>query len=152
MKGMCFALALLGLVTLGIIAAGGGDASAKPAEKPVEKFMQQKLIHGQDVLEGLVMEDYDQIAKAAADMHALSQAAEWQVLRTPSYDLYSKEFQNACSQLEKAAKEKNIDGASLAWVRVTMNCLSCHKHVRNAKVAQAPQHLRFPQTASAETE
>jgi hypothetical protein len=148
MKQTCCALALVGMTTMGIVAFQWSDASAKPAEKPVERFMQQKLTHAQDVLEGLVMEDFDQIEKAAGDLHALSQAAEWQVLRTPSYDLFSKEFQSACTQLEKAAKEKNIDGASLAWVRVTMNCLSCHKHVRNSKVVEAPRDLPFPQTAS----
>ena len=108
------------------------SADAKPTEKPVERFMKQKLIHSQDVLEGLVTEDFAQIEKAA-EMHTLSQAAEWQVLRTPTYDLSSKEFQTACSQLEKAAKEKNTDGASLAWIRVPMTCLSCHKHVRSVK-------------------
>ena len=144
-----WALAGLGIVVIGIGAIQLSDASAKPAEKPVEQFMRQKLTHSQDVLEGLVTEDFEQIAKAAAEMRTLSQATEWQVLRTPTYDLFSREFQGACDQLEKSAKEKNSDGASLAWIKVTMTCLSCHKHVKNAKIAQVPAEFDFPKTASA---
>lgn len=143
MKRNCQALIFLGILAMGIVGFQWNNLTAKPTEKPVERFMQQKLTHSQDVLEGLVTEDFDQIEKAAAQMRTLSQAAEWQVLRTPSYDLFSKEFQTACDQLEKAAKEKNTDGASLAWIRVTMNCLSCHKHVRSAKVAHIPQDFHF---------
>jgi hypothetical protein len=138
MKRTVVVLMLLGVIGMAGMLVLSRKASAKPADKPVNRFMQQKLTHAQEVLEGLVTEDFDQIEKAAADMHTLSQAAEWQVLRTPTYDLFSKEFQTACTQLEKAAKEENLDGASLAWIRVTMTCLSCHKHVRNAKVAQLP--------------
>jgi hypothetical protein len=144
-----WALAGIGTVLIGIGTIQLSDASAKPAEKPVEQFMRQKLTHSQDILEGLVTEDFEQIAKAAAEMRTLSQAAEWQVLRTPTYDLFSREFQAACDQLEKSAKEQNSDGASLAWIKVTMTCLSCHKHVKNAKIAQVPKEFDFPQTASA---
>lgn len=136
-------LMFLGILAIGIALFQWNHLSAKPAEKPVERFMEAKLDHSQDVLEGLVTEDFDQIAKAAAEMRTLSQAAEWQVLRTPSYDLFSKEFQTACNQLEKSAKEKNTDGASLAWIKVTMTCLSCHKHVRSAKVAEVPHDSRI---------
>lgn len=138
MKRTIYFLMLLGVVAMAGMVILSRNASAKPADKAVNQFMQQKLTHSQEVLEGLVTEDFDQIEKAAANMHTLSQAAEWQVIRTPTYDLFSKEFQTACTQLEKAAKEENVDGASLAWIRVTMTCLSCHKHIRNAKVAQIP--------------
>lgn len=138
MKRSSHVLMFLGMTAVGVIAFQWTNLTAKPTEKPVERFMNQKMTHAEDVLEGLVMEDYGQIAKAAAEMHTLSQAAEWQVLRTPTYELFSKEFQSACTQLEKAAKDENMDGASLAWIRVTMTCLSCHKHVRNAKVAAVP--------------
>jgi hypothetical protein len=138
MKQTVYAITLLGMIAMAGFVFSSRTVSAKPADKAVNQFMQQKLTDAQDVLEGLVTEDFDQIERAASDMHTLSQAAEWQVLKTPTYDLFSKEFQTACTQLEKAAKEKNTDGASLAWIKVTMTCLSCHKHVRNAKVAQLP--------------
>lgn len=146
-----YALAFLGILAMAIVGFQWNNLTAKPTEKPVERFMQQKLTDSQDVLEGLVTEDFEQIGKAAAQMRTQSQAAEWQVLRTPSYDLFSKEFQTACDQLEKAAKEKNTDGASLAWIKVTMTCLSCHKHVRNAKVAKFPQDFRFDGLALSNT-
>lgn len=152
MKRSITALAFLATTAIVAVAFQWNQVPAKPAEEPVERFMQQKLTHSQDVLEGLVTEDFDQIGKAAAQMRTLSQAAEWQVLKTPSYELFSREFQSACDQLEEAAKENNTDRASLAWMKVTMTCLSCHKHVRNAKVAQVPREFQVPSTASAKTD
>ena len=37
----------------------------------------------------------------------------------------------------KAAKEKNLEAATLAYVRVTMSCVNCHKLVRGKLVASA---------------
>jgi hypothetical protein len=138
MKRPTYIAGLLCMLFAGIVVFQWNGLAAKPAEKPVELFMQQKLTHAEAVLEGLVTEDFDKIAKAAVEMRTLSQAADWQVLRTPSYDLFSKEFQRSCDQLEKAAKEENTDAASLAYIRVTMTCLSCHKHVRNERLAAVP--------------
>ncbi len=143
LAGACVVLALSAVFLLRSEAAG---KVAKPADKPIDQFMRQKLTDSEKVLEGLVTEDFAQIQKAAAEMHTLSQAEQWQVFNTPTYDLYSREFEKGCDQLETAAKEKNIDRASLAWIRVTMTCLSCHKHVRNAKVAEIPADADF-QTA-----
>ncbi len=138
MKRTLFIAGACGAFVIGAVCSHWSEAAAKPADKPIDQFMRQKLTDSEKVLEGLVTEDFEQIQKAAAEMHALSQAEQWQVFNTPTYDLFSREFEKGCDQLEKAAKEKNIDAASLAWIRVTMTCLSCHKHVRNAKVAQIP--------------
>ena len=35
-------------------------------------------------------------------------------------------------ELVKNAKEQNIDGATLAYLKLTMNCVQCHKFVRFA--------------------
>ena len=37
------------------------------------------------------------------------------------YRRYSKEFVQAVEELQKEAEENDIDGASMAWVNVTMN-------------------------------
>jgi hypothetical protein len=34
--------------------------------------------------------------------------------------------------MDRKAKDKNIDGATLAYLRLTMNCVNCHKYVRQA--------------------
>ena len=35
--------------------------------------------------------------------------------------------------LVKKATEKNLDGAALAYVEMTLTCVKCHKHVREAR-------------------
>ncbi len=100
------------------------------------EFMRQKLEFSKKVLEGLTLEDYESIGKNARALKRLSQAAEWEVPTIPNaneYLAFTTEFQRATDELIQKAKDKNIDGATLAYVRLTMNCVNCHKYVRFAK-------------------
>ena len=45
-------------------------------------FMQVKLRHSQELLEGLVTEDFEAIAKHSQELALLSQATNWRVLQT----------------------------------------------------------------------
>ncbi len=101
----------------------------------VRMFMQAKLKHSQQVLEGLALENYDTISKHGRELLVLSNAAQWQVFQTPEYANYSSEFRESAEGIVKAAKQKNLDGATLAFVSLTMRCVECHKYVRS--VAQA---------------
>ena len=102
-------------------------------DKPndVAIFMRAKLGHAQLVLEGLALADYDLIARGAHDLALASQASSWQVLQTEDYARQSREFRRACESLRFAAKDKNLDGAALAWMEVTLKCIQCHKYVRD---------------------
>jgi hypothetical protein len=115
-------------------APSGGAATTGGAVEPdqVAGFMRAKLTHSQDVLEGLSLADYDLIAKGAQELSLVSQAASWQVLQTEEYARQSAEFRRSCDTLRRAAGEKNLDGALLAWMEVTMKCVQCHRYVRDA--------------------
>ncbi len=105
-------------------------------DDPVETFMRAKLVHSQNVVEGLTTEDFDMIAKGAQEMSLLSQATRWQVLQTPEYIRRGSEFRRAAEKLKTEAKEKDLDGALLAYVDVTMKCVECHKYVRGVQNAR----------------
>jgi hypothetical protein len=94
--------------------------------------MRQKLDFSKRVLEGLTLEDYDAIAQSGRALKTLSEAAEWEVPTIPAieYVPYTTEFQRVCDGLVKAAKAKNIDEATLAYVQLTMSCVKCHKYLR----------------------
>ncbi len=125
--GAAGALALLaGGVWLAATAMAG-----PPQPDKVAVFMRAKLIHSQNVLEGLTTEDYDLIEKGAQDLSLASLDSNWQVLQTEDYVRQSAEFRRACDMLRDAAKEKNLDGAALAWMDVTLKCVQCHKYVRD---------------------
>jgi hypothetical protein len=55
-----------------------------------------------------------------------SQAAEWEVPTIPDatdYVAFTTEFQRYADDLARNAREHNIEGATLAWVKLTMNCV-----------------------------
>ncbi len=95
--------------------------------------MHLKLEYSKKVLEGLTLENYETIVKNARALKALSEAAEWEVPTIPNageYVVFTTEFQRLTDELAKKGREKNIDGATLAYLRLTMNCVNCHKYVR----------------------
>ena len=119
--------------------ADGGAADADSPTRPrlkaddVAVFMRAKLGHSQDAIEGLAMEDFDAIYRAAHDLSLASQASTWEVLLTEEYARQSAEFRRSCESLRKAARDENLDAAALAWMDVTMKCVQCHKYVRSTE-------------------
>jgi len=106
-------------------------ADTAPQPDQVAAFMRAKLAHSQNVLEGLSLEDFDLIARGAHDLSLASQASSWQVLQTEDYVRHSAEFRRACDGLRSAARAKNLDGALVSWMEVTMKCVQCHRYVRD---------------------
>ena len=96
--------------------------------------MRQKLEHSQKVLEGLALEDFAMIAENARELKELSEDARWRVSPDINYLRLSSQFQDLAEELAQDAKDKNIDGATLAYVQMTVNCVACHKLVRDKKL------------------
>jgi len=122
--------ATLAALGLGWVVVRGQDA---PRADDVAIFMRAKLNHAQHVFEGLALADYDLIRRGAHDLALASQASSWQVLQTPEYARHSAEFRRSCEALRSAADAKNLDGAALAWMEVTMKCIQCHRYVRDER-------------------
>jgi len=104
----------------------------------ISTFMRLKLSHTQKVLEGIALEDFESIAKNAQSMSLLAEDAKWRVFQTPEYRRHSDEFQQICRTLQKSAEAKNLDGAALAYVQLTMTCVNCHKYTRGIRMAALP--------------
>jgi hypothetical protein len=112
------------------------DAQPKLPEKTeVQKFMREKLTASQDIVEGLVTEDYAIIVSGAERLLKMSKATEWHVIQGPIFAQHSAEFRRTVEKLIKTAKDRNIDGASLTYMHMTMTCIDCHKFVRSTHVA-----------------
>jgi hypothetical protein len=111
---------------------GYGDESKK-----VAALMKRKLEQSQKVLEGVALNDFDKITKHAEELIAISKEAEWKVLKTPRYELYSTDFRRNSEGLIKNAKDKNLDAAALSYVELTLTCVKCHKHVREVRMVRA---------------
>ena len=126
------------LTVLLALAAGLSVALAQTKRnRAAKEFMRDKLELSQRVLEGLATEDYDLIITKGTRLSAMSKEADWRVFENPDYDQQSVTFRRHVNSLVKAAKDKNLDAATLAYVRVTMSCVDCHKLVRGKLVASA---------------
>jgi hypothetical protein len=93
------------------------------------------------VLEGIAIEDYSQIETNAQKLGRLAKLAGWRARQTPEYELFTNEFRRQADALVDAAKEKNLDGATLAYMHLTFSCVSCHKYMRGAKVASSERTI-----------
>lgn len=120
----------------GLLAVGLAVSVAQNRKsRATKEFMRDKLELAQGILEGLAVENYDLIVSRAQKLSAMSQAVDWKVFENPDYEQQSLAFRRNVDALTKAAKGKNLDGATLAYVRVTMSCVECHKYVRGRLVA-----------------
>lgn len=111
----------------------------------VAPFMRLKLAHSEKLLEGIVLADFPLIEKSAQNLSVQSRDEMWQILQTPDYLQHSIEFRRSADRVVAAAQKKNIDAAAFAYVGLTMQCVNCHKHVRDVRRAgldvPAPIHL-----------
>jgi len=124
-----FILTMLAIATVSVALA------QSRRNRAAKEFMRDKLELSQQVLEGLATEDYDLISAKATKLSAMTQEADWRVFENPDYDRFSADFRRNVDALRKAAHDRNLDGATLAYVKVTMSCVECHKFVRGRKVA-----------------
>src|SRR5947209_6212822 len=136
MKRAVMVLAVLALIWHVSLRSGQGEDAreGKPRGSKntdqVKDLMHQKLVRSQDLLEGISVGDFDKIEKNADELLVLSNKAEWMVLQTPRYKMYSDDFRRAAEELGRNARKKNLDAASLSYVEMTLNCVRCHKYVR----------------------
>ena len=135
MKRFTF-VAVAAVVIAGFVVSQG--APMKPND--VAAFMQLKLDRSIDLLEGIVLEDFPAIAKHSQQLSLLSQESTWQVVDTPEYVRHSAEFRRAVDSISQAARDKNIDAATLGYMEMTLKCVQCHKYVRDVRMAQADGH------------
>ena len=128
--GLCLALPAFAVLLTWAFATVAKD---EPRGE-LRKFMRQKLEHSKGVLEGLALEDFDMIVRNADSMRTLSQDSRWRVSPNINYLRLSSEFQDLSNELIRTAKKRNIDGATLAYVDLTLNCVKCHKLVRDERL------------------
>ena len=116
-----------------IVFTGESISHGQPEEKTdVKAVMREKLDASQKVLVGITTENYDLITANAEKLVALSRVTNWYLRQVPEYELLLNEFRRNAEALVKAARQSNIDAASLAYVQITFSCVTCHKYIRGA--------------------
>jgi hypothetical protein len=111
--------------------------SAGQAQPELQNVMKAKLQHVHRVVDGLALEDFDRIQRAAQALGTLSRADAWNLHKTPEYVKFSKDFQDLADTLAADAKAKRLEACTLDYVQMTMLCVKCHTHTRKIGVALA---------------
>jgi hypothetical protein len=104
-------------------------ASKSEEPKPHEDDMQKKLEYARNILDGLVMEDFDKINQSAKALNELGKR-KWLENESAAYRTQNQVFWFTTGTLIMAAEAKNIDGATLSYTQMTHNCVNCHKLIR----------------------
>jgi hypothetical protein len=104
--------------------------------------MINKLETSQKLLGAIAVSDFKKIVEQCDQLLVIANQAEWVAYKTPRYELHSNEFRRAAETIAQKAKQKNIDGVTLAYMDLTMSCVRCHQYVREVRDAS----LRTPPT------
>ena len=115
---------------IGISVAISKTQEPQNQQKNSSAFMQRKLDFTRAVVAGLATEDFEKISKGAQDLMLLSHEADWKVITSPEYLKMSREFRETTERLREQGRQKNLDGATIAYFEVTLNCIRCHKQLR----------------------
>jgi len=116
--------------TMLLFATAAFTAAVLHADQPPgPDLMQQKLVYSQNILAGLATENFDAIVKNARLLDELGKQ-RWVKQETPAYRAQHLVFWFANDELIRLAEEKNIDGATLSYVQMTIGCVNCHKVLR----------------------
>jgi cytochrome c556 len=119
------AVVILGLLAFAVRVAGG-------AEQDEPSFwMQKKMEYSEKILAGLAKADFEAIEKNSKSMNALSQLEKWVRAGSPAYQSQLTTFRSANRSLVRMAQEKDLDGATLAFMQLTQSCVQCHKVIRD---------------------
>ena len=124
-------LPLLAISTMILLASvEHGLFGQEPGEAKTSTFMRMKLEPTKGVLEGIALADYAMITKNAGLIRNMLLDEGWMVKQTEDYRRQSEEFRKVVEQLRDAAKNKNLDGATLAYLQLTIRCVQCHQSLR----------------------
>jgi hypothetical protein len=96
--------------------------------------MALKLRHTHELITALAVEDYDRLADSTQALKRVGRDTLWKVSPNIAYVKYSSEFAMIADELARCAREHDLNGATLSYVRLTINCVDCHKDVRDHRI------------------
>jgi cytochrome c556 len=133
MRCLLYAVLLLPLLVV-------PSSSQEKKKREPDPLMVAKLKEAQTLLEGLALNDPAKVQKSAEELLRISKQAQFRkALNTAKYELHANSFQRSAETVIEKAKAKNIDGATLAYLDMTMTCVRCHQHTREEGIGFAPR-------------
>ena len=114
-----------------------GFAASSPAQGPrLASVMREKLEHSQKILEAVVTSDWVNLDAHTRALERLTADPRWTVLKYPEYAQHSAAFVLTVRDLQRAAAQRDLDGAPKAYAAVTMQCVECHRYLGRQRMAK----------------
>ncbi len=146
MNRWLLAIAATGFCSLALLLGESGGQQKKPPESrqsgatatPPERlkpdvWMKRKLEFAQEILAGLTEGDFQKINDYAQMLNFVGYLSAWLRADEEDYKRQVSHFEFAARELIRQAKDKNLEGATLAYNQLTATCVQCHKVVRAKK-------------------
>src|SRR5436853_1903967 len=109
-----------------LLALAAWATSAQDVPRHATKdAMRFKLHFAQSVLEGITTENFPLIATNAQRLRGLSQSVDWKLRSTREYQRLTADFEHAAESLERSARNRNVDAATVAYFQLTTSCVTC---------------------------
>lgn len=105
----------------------------------VQILMQAKLSNAQQILEGLVTQDFASIEKAAAGLTRISLNTPHDIKNSDDptdpqvYEHFRLEFIRLAGQLERHAAEQELEATAYIQQNLTATCIACHDHMQRSR-------------------
>ena len=117
-------------------AAATQAKSAADAVQESKFWMDQKLQKSQAILAGLTRNDFDAIDDNAKQLNVLNYLEAYVRADVPEYKEQLQVFKFANGSLIKASRNRDTNGATLAYTQLVVSCVNCHNVVRDTKPAR----------------
>lgn len=118
------------------------DIAAPPEKAAMDELMRLKLIAAQSALEAVSKDDFDLLHESSAKMIALSKREIWEQMASVRFVQDTVDFVSAVEFMDRMAVAKDSEGVTLGFMRVTMACSNCHRHMRSARIASLQQPVK----------
>lgn len=100
------------------------------AEETTRNAMRTKLQYASGALEGLTLSRFELVATNAVLLRDLSMTNAFSITGNPEYRKRSTNYLRSVDRLITAAREQNLERATVAYGEVTRGCIECHKIFR----------------------
>lgn len=99
--------------------------------------MRKKLQNTQELLEGIVVEDFVKIEKNANSLVTVCEKVGWTEEKTKGkFETHDTEFHEIAQELATLAKDKNLEGLQNKYNHMVMICIDCHHHIRDVEAPE----------------
>ena len=149
MRSMSMGIGLV-LLLAGALSLRGEERNGTAEKPPTGQtanaaIMRAKLASTQKIVEGLLANDFPLIQRGGDELDRIGHSDAWAAAEDQVYAHYRNELQRQAVKISRLGQERNLDGASYAYMHLLTACIGCHSHCRDVlHVATQIPHLETP--------